>query len=232
MSVVTSLPVNTTAPEQQFVFHGISWEQYEGLISALGDHRLRHTYVEGALEVVTPSMDHESSKSVLSDFVVTLCRVLKLPRKSIGSTTMKKKRWKRALEPDECFYIGEESVAIMRSRRAYEPDRDPPPDLIVEIDITSSSEDRIDFYRRLRVSEVWRYRDETVQFLGLTKNGQYRKLKKSRIFPFLADEDLTRLLAQRTSVDDTQLELEFEEWVREQLAPNGGRRRDHRTKNK
>lgn len=85
-------------------------------------------------------MDHESSKSLVADFVVTLCRVLRLPRKSIGSTTMKKKAWRRGLEPDEGFYVGEESVRRMGSRRQFDPDRDPPPDLIVEVDITSSSE--------------------------------------------------------------------------------------------
>ena len=212
MSVVTA-----PAPEQRFVWYQLSWDQYEALLRALGDRRLRHTYVEGALEIVSPSMDHESSKSVLGDFVVTLCRVLRLPRKSIGSTTMKKMRWRRGLEPDEGFYVGEESVRQMQSRREYEPDRDPPPDLIVEIDITSSSEDRIEFYRRLKVAEVWRYADETVHFYGLMQNGRYRKLKRSRLFPLLTSDELTRFLALRDTMDDTELDLEFEKWVRTQV---------------
>ena len=108
-----------SAPEQRFVWYQLSWDQYEAMLRALGDRRLRHTYVEGALEIVSPSMDHESSKSVIGDFVVTLCRVLRLPRKSIGSTTMKKMRWRRGLEPDEGFYVGAESVGQMRSRRDY-----------------------------------------------------------------------------------------------------------------
>lgn len=232
MSIVAAPPSDTTAPDQQFVFHGISWEQYEPLIEAFGDRRLRHTYVEGALEIVRPSLFHESSKSVLGDCVVTLCRILKLPRKSIGSTTMKKIRWKRALEPDECFYIGEKSVGIMRSRRIYNPDRDPPPDLIVEIDITSSSEDRIEFYRQLGVPEVWRYIDETVQFLGLAKNCRYHRLKKSRLFPFLLADELTRLLAKRDLADDTQLELEFEQRVRELLNTDGGSQPDRKSRKK
>ena len=212
MSVVT-WPV----AEQRFIWYQHSWEQYEGLLRALGDRHLRHTYVEGALEIVSPSMDHEASKSLFGDFVVTLCRVLRLPRKSIGSTTMKKMKLRRGLEPDEGFYVGEESVRQMRSRRDYDPDRDPPPDLIVEVDITSSSEDRIEFYRRLRVPEVWRYADEIVHFYGLVQNGRYRKLKRSRFFPLLTSDDLTRFLALRDKMDDTELELEFERWVRSRL---------------
>lgn len=212
MSVVTS-----PQAEQHFIWYGLSWDQYEGLLRALGDHRLRHTYVEGALEIVSPSMGHESSKSLLGGFVEMLCRLLRLPRKSIGSTTMKKKRWRRGLEPDEGFYVGEESVQPMRSRREFDPDRDPPPDLIVEVDITSSSDDRIEFYRRLRVREIWRYADEVVQFYGLMQNGRYRKLKRSRLFPLLTSEDLTRFIAQRDTMDDTELELEFEKWVRSQM---------------
>lgn len=217
MSVATSAEIESTAPDQRFVFYDVSWEQYEALLRALGDRRLRHTYVEGALEIVSPSMFHESSKSVLGGFVEMLCRILKLPRKSIGSTTMKKKRWKRALEPDECFYIGEPSVRRMQSRRVYNPDRDPPPDLIVEIDVTSSSEDRVEFYRKLRVPEVWRYLDEKVRFFALSKNNQYRSIKRSRRFPFLTAEYVTRLLAMRDEIDDTQLEMEFEQWVRERI---------------
>jgi Uma2 family endonuclease len=209
MSVVTS-----PQAEQQFTWYDLPWDQYEALLRALGDRRLRHTYVEGVLEIVSPSMDHESSKSVLGDFVVTLCRVLRRPRKSIGSTTMKKMRWRRGLEPDEGFYIGEESVRRMRSRREFDPDHDPPPDLIVEVDITSSSEDRIEFYRRLRVSEVWRYANGIVQVYGLMQNGRYRKLKRSRLFPLLTADVLTRFLALRDTWDDTELELEFEKWVR------------------
>lgn len=216
MSVVTA-----PAPEQRFVWYQLSWDQYEALLRALGDRRLRHTYVEGALEIVSPSMDHESSKSVIGDFVVTLCRVLRLPRKSIGSTTMKKMKWRRGLEPDEGFYVGEESVRHMRSRRDYDPDHDPPPDLIVEVDITSSSDDRIEFYRRLRVPEVWRLADDIVHIYGLMQNGRYRKIKRSRLFPMLTSDDLTRFLARRDTMDDTQLELEFEKWVRSQLeSPN------------
>jgi Uma2 family endonuclease len=213
MSIVTA-----PTSEQRFVWYDLSWNQYEQLLRALGDRRLRHTYVEGSLEIVTPSMDHEATKSVLGIFVATLCRVLKLPRKSIGSTTIKKEGWRRGLEPDECFYLGEPSVKRMKSKRRLNPDRDPPPELIVEVDITSSSDDRIEFYQRLGVAEVWRYSGEVVEILTLAKPQNYRMVKRSRLFPFLTADDLSRFLSRRNSIDDTQLETEFEDWVRQQVA--------------
>jgi len=219
MSSAATQPAPFTA-EQQFVFHGLSWEQYEGLLRTLGDRRLRHTYVEGALEIVSPSMNHEWAKSLLGELVAISCRVLKLPRKSIGSTTMKKKRWRRAVEPDEGFYVGEKSVRTMRTRRTFNADRDPPPELIVEIDITSSSDERIAFYRRLGVREVWKYSDETVQFLALTRDAKYRKTARSRLFPFLAAADLTAWMAKGNTMDDTQIELEFEPWAAARVARN------------
>jgi Uma2 family endonuclease len=217
MSVVTY-----PQAEQQFTWYQLSWDQYESLLRTFGDRRLRHTYVEGTLEIVSPSMDHESSKSLLGGFVKMLCRLQRLPRRSIGSTTMKKRQWRRGLEPDEGFYVGEESVRKVSSRREFDPDRDPPPDLIIEVDTTSSSEDRIEFYRRLRVREVWRYANGNVRIYGLAQNNRYRPLKRSRLFPVLTSDDLTRFLALRDNLDDTAVDLRFERWVQRQLASNKG----------
>ena len=208
--IVAAPIVESLKPLQQFVFDGLSWEQYETLLDSLGEQRLRHTFVEGSLEVVTPSYDHESSKTFVGDIVAVLCRVLGVPRAGAGSTAMKKEAWKRGLEPDECFYLGDKSVSAMRSKREFDADKDPPPDLVVEVDVTASSKHRIEMYRRMGVSEVWRCRNHNVTFLGLMKDGRYRQIKRSRHFPVLTSEDLTRFLAMRDELDDTALELRFD----------------------
>ncbi|MBP87199.1 MAG: hypothetical protein CMJ64_10845 [Planctomycetaceae bacterium] len=207
-------------PLQRFVFDGLTWATYETLLDSLGENHLRHTYLEGSLEVVTPSYDHEWSKTLLGDFVATLCRVSRIPRKNAGSTTMKDEDWDRGLEPDECFFIGDESVAAMRGKTQFDVSRDPPPDLVVEIDVTASSDHRIEMYRLKGVREVWRSKNDTIVFLGLSKNGHYRQIKKSRHFPLLTSQELTRFVAMRHELgDDTEVELQFEEWVREQIKP-------------
>jgi len=216
--VIIATPlVDSLKPLQQFVFNGLTWKQYETLLDSLGERRLRHTYVEGSLEVVTPSYGHESSKSFVGGLVEMMCRLRRLPRQSAGSTTMKRKDFDRGLEPDECFFLGKDSAAAMRGKTQYYADVDPPPDLVVEVDVTASSKHRIEMYRLLGVREVWRCRNYDVTFLGLTKDGRYRQIKRSRHFPFLSSDDLNRFIDLRQELDDTELELQFEDWVREQL---------------
>jgi Uma2 family endonuclease len=216
--VIIAAPIfDSLKPLQQFVFDGLTWKQYETLLDSLGERRLRHTYVEGRLEVVTPSYDHESSKTFVGGLVEMLCRLYGIPRKGAGSTTMKKEDWERGLEPDECYYIGGKSVAAMRNKVKFDADKDPPPDLVVEIDVTASSKHRIEMYRRMGVAEVWRCRNHAVTFFSLTKDGRYRQIKHSRHFPVLTSEELTRFVGMRQELDDTELELRFETWVREQL---------------
>ena len=72
-------------------------------------------------------------------------------------------------------------------------------------------------YRRMGVAEVWRCRNYAVTFMGLTKDGRYRENKRSRHFPFLTSDDLNRFIELREELDDTELELQFEEWVRDQI---------------
>ncbi|MBI2477599.1 MAG: Uma2 family endonuclease [Planctomycetia bacterium] len=215
--IVAAPIVDSLKPLQQFVFDGLTWEQYETLLASLGERRLRHTFAEGSLEVVTPSYGHESSKTLIGDLVATLCRVCRLPRQSAGSTTMKREDFERGLEPDECFFLGKDSAAAMRGKRQYDADKDPPPDLVIEVDVTSSSKRRIEMYRLLAVPEVWRCRNYVVTFLGLTKDGRYRQIQRSRHFSFLTSDDLNRFIDLREELDDTEVELQFEAWVREQI---------------
>ena len=215
--IVAAPIVDSLKPLQQFVFDGLTWEQYETLLASLGERRLRHTFVEGRLEVVTPSYAHESSKSFVGGLVEMMCRLCRLPRQSAGSTTMKREDFERGLEPDECFFLGKDSAAAMRGKSQYDADKDPPPDLVIEVDVTSNSKHRVEMYRRMGVPEVWRCRNYVVTFLGLTKDGRYRQILRSRHFSFLSSDELNRIIELRDELDDTGVELQFEAWVREQI---------------
>lgn len=204
--------------EQRFVFYGVSWAEYEGLLRAFSDRRLRHTYDRGTLEIMSPSKRHERAKTTLGDLVSVVCRVVKKAREGVGSMTMHREDLERGLEPDEGFYVGKKSVSLVLGHRDYDPYRDPPPDLIIEVDITSSSLKRLDIYRQLRVGEIWRYDGEAVTILVLDKAGTYKESRRSRLFPFLSAGDLTRFMAMRDTKNDTELELLFEEWLRSRIA--------------
>jgi Uma2 family endonuclease len=172
---------------------------------------------------MSPSKRHERAKTSLGDLVSVICRVLRIPREGIGSMTMHREDLDRGLEPDEGFYIGKKSVALVQDKREYDPYRDPPPDLIIEVDITSSSLKRLEIYRQLRVPEIWRYNGRTVTILVLDKTGDYQEVPHSRAFGFLSAADLTRFMAMRDTKNDTELELRFEKWVRSRIANKKGR---------
>ena len=159
---------------------GISPAQYAKLLDALGDFRLRHVYDGESLEM-SPRKDHDQ----ISRFVHELITVIKLecsiPIQSIGSTSLTKAGMEKGLEPDEAFYIANEPK--VRFKRLYEPDVDPPPDLIIEIDVTSMSTKRFMMFAELGVPEVWRHVKEKFVFYQL-KSSEYLAAERSHSFPF------------------------------------------------
>jgi Uma2 family endonuclease len=145
--------------------------------------------------------------------VETISSTLKIPIKSVGSTTVTRKPAKRGLQPDEGYYFANEPA--VRFKMKYDPSVDPPPDLVIEVDVTSKSIKRMPVYAALRVPEVWRHDGSQLFFYGLHR-GKYRRLEQSLSFPFLKPDDLMRFLNQCTKVDEMTLLDSFATWVRRQ----------------
>src|ERR1700722_8059939 len=144
------------APEQRFILYGVPWRTYERLLRAFADRPgVRLTYDRGTLELMTLSHEHENRGHLLGRLVVTLTVELGLPLKGGGSTTFRRRRRQRGLEPDECYWIGSE--ALVRGKEKINQRRDPPPDLALEIDVTHSSLNRLAIYAALNIPEVWRF---------------------------------------------------------------------------
>ena len=161
--------------------HDVSWECYERLLEAVGDRRLRHSYERGTLELMSPLKRHDSVKTLLARLIEMAAYELEIEIQGIGSTTLRRRERLRGLEPDECYYVAHE--AEVRYKADYVPGRDPPPDLAVEVDVTSSSLDRLQIYADLGVPEVWRFKDEQLSFWRLTRSGKYARSRRSRAFP-------------------------------------------------
>jgi len=119
---------------------GISWQTYERLLTELSDRRLRLTYNRGSLEIVSPSPEHEFGKEMLGRFVETLAEEFEIEIYPLGSTTFKRPELSGA-EPDKCFYI--RNISAVQGKARLDPFEDPAPDLIIEVDITSSSHNRL-----------------------------------------------------------------------------------------
>jgi Uma2 family endonuclease len=191
MSVLLRLEQLDVPPGQHTLLHAVSWEQYEAILTELPETRgTRLLYWRGTLEIMAPSFAHEVIKRLLSDCVFILTDVLDLPALPVGSMTLKRQKLAGA-EPDDSFYIASET-RVRGKDRIVLPD-DPPPDLVIEVDLTSSSVDKLPIYIAMEVPEVWLYREGRISFL-LLSDQSYVSSDCSRQFPFLAPNWLQDVL--------------------------------------
>ena len=202
-----------TPPTELIHLSGISWQTYETLLQELSDRRLRLTYNRGNLEIMAPSPEHELSKEVLGRFVETLAEELEVQIYPLGSTTFKRPELSGA-EPDKCFYI--RNINTVRGKRRLDLTEDPAPDLMVEIDVTSSSQNCLQVYADLGVAEVWIYNGDTLMVKQLV-NGIYITSKTSQFFVGLPISDIAGFLQQAESMDYLELVKAFRQWVRSQI---------------
>ncbi|WP_373540316.1 Uma2 family endonuclease [Chamaesiphon sp.] len=202
------------APPNEIIhLSGISWKTYETLLEELSDRRLRLTYNRGDLEIMAPSPEHELNKRVLGRFIETIAEELEVSIYPLGSTTFKKAELSGA-EPDECFYM--RNIAAVQGKKRLDMEEDPAPDLVLEIDITSSSQDRLQVYADLGVAEVWIYDGESLVIQRL-QNGTYVATRASQFFVNLSIPDIVGWLQLSTTMDYLTLVKAFRGWVRSQI---------------
>jgi Uma2 family endonuclease len=203
--------------EQRLLLHAVSWREYERLLRVFRERpAIRLTYDRGTLEIMAPLHIHESYGRFLGRLVLILTEELCLPLKEGGSTTFRRRKKHRGLEPDNCYWIANEPA--MRGKLTVDLRIDPPPDLAIEIDITHGSLDRLAIYAALRVPEVWRFDGQVLVFHILAADGTYTSGTVSLAFPGLHPDDLLRFLALRTQQDENAVARDFRDWVRQRIA--------------
>jgi Uma2 family endonuclease len=212
-----------TAPHipayQRFFLDGVSWDRYTRLLRAFSDRHLRLTYDQGNLEIMTLSHQHENLGCFLGRLAVTLTEEFELPIKEGGSTTFRRRRVEKGLEPDNCYWIASE--AAVRGKTKIDLRRDPPPDLAIEIDITHSSLDRMGIYASIQVPEVWRFDGRVLTFLRLRENA-YEESPVSLIFPApIKPDDLLPFVELRRRNDENTVIRQFRKWIRGLRGGNG-----------
>lgn len=194
------------------ILPNISWQSYQSLIKDFeGEPAIRLTYDRGTLEIRMPLDSHETYKKLLGRLVEAVTEELDLEIRSLGSRTCDREDLARGLEPDQCYYIQDE--ALVRGVEQIDLNQVPPPDLAIEIDITSSSINRLSIYAVLGVPEVWRYNGQTLTILSL-QNGEYISQEKSIVLPLLQAEDILRFLTLRNTMGETSLVKQFRQWVK------------------
>lgn len=169
-------------PGQRVLLENVTWKELETIIAELGEHRAaRIAYDRGILEIMSPLPEHEDNKEIISDLVKALLEELNIEFRCLGSTTFKNQFMEQGIEPDQCFYIQNE--AVIRGKKRLDLTIDPPPDLALEIDITSRT--HLNIYEGLKVPEVWRFENGILQ-INILQDGVYVQSKSSLNFPNLS----------------------------------------------
>ncbi len=199
---------------KSLLLRDVSWAEFEAILAELGNHRsTRIAYDEGFLEIMAPLPEHEYFKETIGDAIKDVAEELSVEFASYGSTTWRSRAKQAGIEPDNCFYFQNE--ALVRGKLEFDLDRDPPPDLALEVDLTSKSLDRFVIYAKLGVPEIWCY-DSGVLTIYLLEGNSYGVSDQSRVFPTLDIRALPQLIASQRSAGRLALRRSVREWVKEQ----------------
>ncbi len=203
-------------PERLVTLYGISWETYERIIAEHGERGgTRFTFDNGRLEIMVLSPRHEKPNRALAALVEVLAEEMDIDIERLGSTTFRREDLQKGFEPDSCFYI--QSAESVRGKDEIDLASDPPPDLIIEIDITSESLDRFPLFAAVGVIEVWRFDRTSITFFRL-EDDEYRKTPNSFAFPPLTSEIATRFLTESQTMKSTSWLRRVRQWARDQKA--------------
>ncbi|MGK7877864.1 MAG: Uma2 family endonuclease [Xenococcaceae cyanobacterium] len=196
------------APGSAVTIPNVSWPEFESILQDLGEHRAaRVAYSKGNLEIMVPLPEHEIPKELISDIVKTLLKAKNITYQPFGSTTFKREGT-AGVEPDACFYI--QNYQRMIGRRRLKPN-DPPPDLAIEIDVTSKT--TLEAYQAIGVGEVWIYDSGKLTIYLLTEE-QYVESDTSLTFPEIPITQIVPVAVERAwQVGNVRALEEFEDEV-------------------
>ncbi len=199
-------------PEQRTILRNISWETYQRLLAAhAGSSAPRFAYDRGTLEIISPLAEQEEPNRAIALLVEVVAEELGLDLRNLGSTTLKREDVRRGVEPDSCFYIQNEPR--VRGKAGIDLALDLPPDLVVEVDITSPSLDKLPIYAQLGVPEIWRYDGNGVTILRLAGE-EYVVATDSAALPPLTGAVLSRFVAESKTLPRTGWLRALRAWTR------------------
>jgi len=213
--MTTVLNLTKTAASR-VVLPNVSWETYERLLTDLSDCSVPHlTYDQGRLEIMSPTAKHEKVNRSIELLVRITALEMNIEVGSLGSTTFKREDLARGFEPDSCFYVQNE--AAIRGKDELDLLVDPPPDIVFEVDITSSSINKRSLFAQFAVPEIWRYDDESIEILNLV-NGAYVKNESSSVLPFITAKVLTDFIAESLTLSGLEWMKKVRAWAQQQKA--------------
>jgi Uma2 family endonuclease len=205
--------------ESRLVLRNVPWDVYEALRDEEANDHLRMTYIDGSLELMSPGQRHERYAVWFGLLLVQIACGVGFPIKSYRTTTWRKKgagKKGKGKEADDCFYIA--NVPLVRHKE-IDLKTEPPPDLAIEVEISTGALDALKAYAKLRVPEVWRYDGEVLRVHVLRRDGTYRIGDRSPALPFLRIDEVEHWMRRALEIDDdAQFCEEVRAWARDVLA--------------
>jgi Uma2 family endonuclease len=200
--------------DERVVLQRVSWETYERLLADDEERRVpRMTFDRGALELVTPSLPHERDALTIARIVDIVAAVLGISILSAGGTTYRQRELERGFEPDASFYVQNEPR--IRGKDAIDLRVDPPPDVVLEMEMSRSAINKLALFASMGIPEVWRCDGERVS-ISILGEGAYRGSAASLALPALTSDILTRFLSQSRTMPSPEWFQAVGDWARAQ----------------
>lgn len=208
--IVSQLPGDAS-----LTFRDVSWDEYEELLEQVGEAPgLRISYDNGSLHVMTISAEHEKYALFINSLIAGIRLRLRMNILAFGSATMRKPRRSAGHEPDACFYV--QTAALIGNKIQLDFETDPPPDIVVEVDVHHDSRPRFRVYAALGVPEIWRYDGQAMTIYHLSEEGDgqhYVAGDTSAALPMLTAQLLTEMIERMRNEGELNALLAFDEWL-------------------
>jgi Uma2 family endonuclease len=196
---------------QSVVLNGVQWETYERLLADQENSSGPRLYYDtGTLEIMSPSPKHERLKEAVVLFFNLAAAEMEIDCFSMGSTTFRNKALEKGFEPDGCFYLSQ--LDVIRQKDEFDLSVDPPPDLVIEIDVRHAVLKKLPLFLSFEVPEIWLYLDDHFEIRRLD-SGTYRKLSQSAFVPRITGEVLLEFAESRQHMTTPAWLKSIREWV-------------------
>ncbi|HEX5084298.1 MAG TPA: Uma2 family endonuclease [Blastocatellia bacterium] len=204
--------VSQLSDGQVEIFHDVSWDEYEELLDQIGEtrHGLRISYNDGILKVMSVSSEHEQFVAFINSLIVHIRLRFHMNIRFFGAATMRKKKKSKGSEPDACFYV--QTAAALGTRIKLDFTVDPPPDVVVEVDIHHDSTGSDPIYAALGVPEMWRY-DGWKAVIYHLQEDEYVIAERSNALPMITSAILTEYLTRMREEGEFVAIIAFDEWL-------------------
>ena len=198
------------SPETRIVLENVRWETFLELSEQRRGSVPRMTYDNGVLEMMSPRRQHENIGRLIGRIIETYSEVLEIEIQSVASTTFKRKELKKAFEADESYYV--QHAEQIRPKEELDLAVDPPPDLVVEVEITSSAIQKFKLFAAMGVPEVWRHDGDHLEMFRL-QGGVYEAIDSSHALQGLSAATINGVLQRRFDFGETALIREFRQSI-------------------